>query len=121
MILLQSEPVEGDVCTKCWQNVSDFHNFYTHIESIHDAIHKSRDALDVPYAHYEHVKTELIEQSPKDENTLDDDDHWSFDSNPEDLTNDIIGTFQSVSAHSVLFTVLLMFLHYSQFKSLFLK
>lgn len=33
--MIQSEPSEGNVCRKCWLKVFLFHEFYTHIESIH--------------------------------------------------------------------------------------
>lgn len=76
------------MCIKCWRKISDFHNFYAHIESVHNAIHTSKQASEDTY---DHLK--FYEHSPKEEDSLND-DHWSYHSEPEDSKHEIIGIIQ---------------------------
>lgn len=76
---LQTEPNDGDLCVKCWYKLNDFHEFYSHIEAVHEVINKSKNT-----AQLEPLKIELDEVDLKDEQLFDDDhddNQWSFQNN----------------------------------------
>lgn len=86
IFFLQHKPNDGDLCVKCWQKILSFHDFYIQIQSIHEAISKSKDTLQIPQ---ETVKVELTESTLKCDQTID--DGWSVHealySDPDELTS----------------------------------
>lgn len=84
---MQCEPSDGELCVTCWQKISDFNTYYTHIESVHESISKSRDIV-----LYEPLKIELDEGNIKDEQSFDNED-WPFENDDED-TIDSVGEFE---------------------------
>lgn len=80
---LQCEPHEGDVCSKCWQKLLTFHEFYIQIESIHDTLNKSIDLLGSPQ---ETLKVEINEDNLKCEQQSFDDD-WFHNEPVDDLSS----------------------------------
>lgn len=85
---LQSEPSDGDLCTKCWQQVVSFHTFYTNIEAIHAMIFKAKDTLNV-----EPLK--IHDENSSDEQTFDD-NAWSLQCVVDELDQKPFGGFHLI-------------------------
>lgn len=102
---MQSEPNDGDLCVKCWHKLNDFHEFYSHIESVHEAINKSKNSVT-----FEPLKIELDEVDLKDEQFFDvehNDEQWSFQ-NDEDASIHSDGEFKLQRFILVLFRKMLI-------------
>lgn len=89
----QCEPNDGELCIDCWKKMSAFDQFYTHIESVHELIDKTKESITV-----EPVKIEIDEHSLKDEQTFDDDD-WSFHNDLDELDHKSIGNLFISTKH----------------------
>lgn len=94
----QYEPLDGDICVKCWQKTLAFHEFYVQIESVRETICKVQDDLSVPH---ETIKVEINESLYKNDyddggdgdggdggdnmvDTTFDDNDWSFHNEPDE-------------------------------------
>lgn len=88
--VLQYVPNDGDICLKCWNKTLAFHEFYLHIETIHNVINKSKDVFG---SLQETVKVEINEENSKCDPSNDDD--W-FQNEPLDdiSSNSSQGIFQ---------------------------
>lgn len=81
ILFLQFEPIDGDLCLKCWQKTLAFHEFYVQIESVHETISDNKVTVT--------VKTEAPEATTiKCDPTFVEDYDWSFN---DDFSNDSDG------------------------------
>lgn len=89
MLLFQYEPIDGDLCLKCWQKTLSFHEFYVQIESIHETINQNNKTTQVK-----------SETTIKCDPTFDDDYNWSFNDDFQE-TNDSDGETSTLSVTTI--------------------